>query len=65
MTDVQQHPSEHAPPELPVPPAEAALPPVPPRQPDPTLITYIERGIDPETVRVASAPMRGQRRPAQ
>lgn len=39
MTDAQQHPSEHVPPEL---------PPVPPRQPDPTLITYIERGIDPE-----------------
>ncbi len=50
MTDVQQHPNEHAAPELPVPPAEAALPPVPPRQPDPTLITFIERAINPGAV---------------
>lgn len=50
MTEVEQQPREHAPPEPPVPLAEAPLPPVPPRQPDPTLITYIERGIDPEAV---------------
>ncbi len=50
MTDVEQQPTEHAPPERPASPAAADLPPVPPRQPGPTLITYIERGIEPEAV---------------
>lgn len=48
MTDVAQQPTEQAPTGRPAPPAPTDLPPVPPRQPDPTLITYLERGIQPE-----------------
>jgi len=54
MTDVEQQPIEHAPPERPASPAATDLPPVPPRQPGPTLITYIERGIEPEAVKSGS-----------
>jgi len=50
MTDVEQQPIEHAPPERPASRAAADLPPAPPRQPRPTLITYIERGTEPEAV---------------